>query len=84
MTRNITLAAILAAAFAAPVAAMTSGLSPLESEAASVLSQYEFAVDVTDLRLSQVSEIVTINDAARQGQNPTATRNQIEVALARR
>ena len=84
MTRNITLAAILAAAFAAPAAAMTSGLSPLEADAASVLAKYEFAVDVSDLRLGQVAEIVNIGDAAVQGQNSTVTRNQIEVALARR
>ena len=80
MTRNIGLAAILATAFAA----LTSGLSPPGAEAASVLSRYEFAIDVTDLRLSQVTEIVGIHDAARQGQSPAATRNHLEVVLDRR
>ena len=71
-------------AFAAPAVAMTSGLSPLEVEAASVLSEHEFAIEVADLRLSQVTEIVGIHDAARQEQNPDATRNHLEVVLARR
>ena len=79
MTKTIALTALLAA-LAAPVAADSFH----EMQAADVLADYGFSVDVDDLRLSQVVEIAKIEDAATQGQGPAAVRAQIDAALSRR